>query len=36
MIQIDKIHIQEFRGIRELTLELKGQNFAALRTEWNR
>ncbi|MCS4242693.1 recombinational DNA repair ATPase RecF [Rhizobium sp. BIGb0125] len=29
MIQIDKIHIKEFRGIRELTLELKGQNFAA-------
>lgn len=29
MIRIDKIHIKEFRGIRELTLELKGQNFAA-------
>ncbi|MDE1150288.1 MAG: AAA family ATPase [Azospirillaceae bacterium] len=29
MIRIDKIHIREFRGIRELTLELKGQNFAA-------
>lgn len=29
MILIDKIHIKEFRGIRELTLNLKGQNFAA-------
>jgi recombinational DNA repair ATPase RecF len=29
MIHIDKIHIKEFRGIRELSLELKGQNFAA-------
>jgi hypothetical protein len=29
MIRIDKIHIKEFRGIRELTLVLKGQNFAA-------
>ncbi|ARQ13726.1 RecF/RecN/SMC domain-containing protein (plasmid) [Rhizobium etli] len=29
MIRIDKIHIEEFRGIRELTLDLKGQNFAA-------
>lgn len=29
MIRIDKIHIKEFRGIRELTLNLKGQNFAA-------
>ncbi|QGM46101.1 ATP-binding protein [Methylocystis heyeri] len=29
MIRIDTIHIKEFRGIRELTLELKGQNFAA-------
>jgi len=29
MIRIDKIHIKEFRGIRELTLDLKGQNFAA-------
>ncbi|MFT3989000.1 AAA family ATPase [Aestuariivirga sp.] len=29
MIRIDKIHIREFRGIRELTLDLKGQNFAA-------
>jgi recombinational DNA repair ATPase RecF len=29
MIRIDKIHIKEFRGIRELTLTLKGQNFAA-------
>ena len=29
MIRIDKIHIKEFRGIRELSLELKGQNFAA-------
>jgi len=29
MIRIGKINIKEFRGIRELTLELKGQNFAA-------
>lgn len=29
MIRIDKVHIKEFRGIRELTLNLKGQNFAA-------
>lgn len=29
MIRIDKIRINEFRGIRELTLEFKGQNFAA-------
>ncbi|MGT2441021.1 AAA family ATPase (plasmid) [Bradyrhizobium betae] len=29
MIRIDRIHIKEFRGIRELTLNLKGQNFAA-------
>lgn len=29
MIRIDKINIKEFRGVRELTLELKGQNFAA-------
>jgi recombinational DNA repair ATPase RecF len=29
MIRIDKIHIKEFRGIRDLTLELNGQNFAA-------
>lgn len=29
MIRIDKIRIQEFRGIRDLTLNLKGQNFAA-------
>ena len=29
MIRIEKIHIREFRGIRELILELKGQNFAA-------
>lgn len=29
MIRIEKIHIHEFRGIRELTLDLKGQNFAA-------
>jgi predicted ATP-dependent endonuclease of OLD family len=29
MIRIDKIYIKEFRGIRELTLDLKGQNFAA-------
>lgn len=29
MIRIDKINIKEFRGIRELTLDLKGQNFAA-------
>ncbi|WP_316978904.1 ATP-binding protein [Shumkonia mesophila] len=29
MIRIEKIHIHEFRGIRELKLDLKGQNFAA-------
>jgi predicted ATP-dependent endonuclease of OLD family len=29
MIRIEKIHIHEFRGIRELILDLKGQNFAA-------
>ena len=29
MIRIEKIHIHEFRGIRDLTLDLKGQNFAA-------
>ena len=29
MIRIYKIHIREFRGIRELTLDLRGQNFAA-------
>lgn len=29
MIRIEKIRITEFRGIRELTLDLKGQNFAA-------
>lgn len=29
MIRIEKIFIQEFRGIRNLTLDLKGQNFAA-------
>ncbi|RHZ91578.1 chromosome segregation protein SMC [Cereibacter sphaeroides] len=29
MIRIDKINIKEFRGIRELTLDLTGQNFAA-------
>ncbi|MQW61598.1 AAA family ATPase [Sinorhizobium meliloti] len=29
MIRIDKIYIREFRGIRELTLTPKGQNFAA-------
>ncbi|MDK9696974.1 MAG: AAA family ATPase [Siculibacillus sp.] len=29
MIRIEKIHICEFRGIRDLTLDLKGQNFAA-------
>jgi hypothetical protein len=28
MIRIDKIAIREFRGIRDLTLDLKGQNFA--------
>lgn len=28
MTRIDKIHIKEFRGIREQSLELKGQNFA--------
>ena len=29
MIRIDKITIKEFRGIRDLTLDLKGENFAA-------
>lgn len=29
MIRIEKIRVHEFRGIRDLTLELKGQNFAA-------
>jgi recombinational DNA repair ATPase RecF len=29
MIRIEKIRIREFRGIREMTLDLKGQNFAA-------
>lgn len=29
MIRIDKIYIKEFRGIRELTLELKGQSGGA-------
>jgi len=29
MIRIEKIHIREFRGIRDLTLDLKGQDFAA-------
>ena len=29
MIRIEKIRIQEFRGIRDLSLELKGNNFAA-------
>ena len=29
MIRVKKIHIHEFRGIRDLKLELKGQNFAA-------
>jgi len=28
MIRIDSIHIQEFRGIRDLTLEFGGKNFA--------
>lgn len=28
MIRIEKIHIHEFRGIRDLTLSLMGQNFA--------
>lgn len=28
MIRIEKIYIREFRGIRELSLELNGQNFA--------
>ncbi len=28
MIRIEKIEIHEFRGIRDLTLDLKGQNFA--------
>ena len=29
MIRIEKIVIKEFRGIRDLTLDLKGENFAA-------
>jgi hypothetical protein len=29
MIRIEKIHIHEFRGIRDLTLQLDGKNFAA-------
>lgn len=29
MIRIEKIEVHEFRGIRDLTLELKGENFAA-------
>jgi len=29
MIRIEKIRIREFRGIRDLTLDLKGENFAA-------
>ena len=29
MIRIEKIQIREFRGIRDLTLDLRGQNFAA-------
>lgn len=29
MIRIEKIHIHEFRGVRDLKLDLKGQNFAA-------
>src|SRR5712692_1916560 len=28
MIKIESIRIQEFRGIRDLTLNLKGKNFA--------
>ena len=28
MIRIEKIHVHEFRGIRDLTLDLKSQNFA--------
>ena len=28
MIKIEKIEIKEFRGIRDLTLDLKGKNFA--------
>lgn len=28
MISIQKIHIHEFRGIRDLTLDLGGENFA--------
>lgn len=28
MIRIQKIHIHEFRGIRDLTLDLGGENFA--------
>ena len=29
MIRIEKIQIHELRGIRELKLDLRGQNFAA-------
>ena len=29
MIRIETIHIQDFRGIRDLTLKLEGKNFAA-------
>jgi len=29
MIRIEKISVHEFRGIRDWTLDLKGQNFAA-------
>jgi hypothetical protein len=29
MIRIDKLQIREFRGIKDLTLEFKGANFAA-------
>src|SRR3954452_22356910 len=28
MIRVDSIHIEEFRGIRDLTLEFGGKNFA--------
>src|SRR5205809_7649708 len=28
MIKVDSIRIEEFRGIRDLTLNLKGKNFA--------
>ena len=28
MIRVDSITIKEFRGIRDLTLEFKGKNFA--------